>query len=258
MTETVRARWRRVRGKCGRAGGLLLAFALVGLTMACSREPSKKALHARAMSPAAESRRAEEERKMRALIARLAAVPGLEHVLTHFTDSCTRPYNGSIFENNRSPHVLRCDMQAVAYFGVQGDIADVLRRIRAADIAAWGPQDSAGRDVPHAAGTVTYALDYLRRHGRHPDGRTMPAPTLKAPGLQLDWDSPDTPLPHRVNEPTPCPTIDLGEIHQRCTTHPESPTSLTAARTRYGTILSLNLGGWGSSASEYFTVPRGK
>ncbi|MEW2433114.1 hypothetical protein AB0952_02835 [Streptomyces caniferus] len=53
-------------------------------------------------------------------------------------------------------------MRAVAYFGVRGDITAVLPRIRAAGVATWGPQDSKGRDMPYAAGTVTYALDYHR------------------------------------------------------------------------------------------------
>src|SRR5205085_10264561 len=123
-----------------------------------------------------------EERKMRSLIERLTAVEGLEHVRTRFADSCARPYEGSIFENNRSRYALTCSMEAVAYFGVRGDITDVLRRIRAARIATWGPQDDKGRDLPDAGGTVTYALDYQRARGRYPDGSLMPAPTPEAPG----------------------------------------------------------------------------
>ncbi|WEB45124.1 hypothetical protein MOV08_41410 [Streptomyces yunnanensis] len=120
MKETVVAWWRRVRRRWTQASGLLLAFALVGLTTVCSRRPSKRKLRAQATAPAAQSRRAEEERKIRALIERLTAVEGLEHVFTRFTDCCARPYNGSIFENNPSPYALTCDMGAVAYFGVRG------------------------------------------------------------------------------------------------------------------------------------------
>ncbi|MFD9000734.1 hypothetical protein ACFV0T_07100 [Streptomyces sp. NPDC059582] len=257
MKGTVADRWRDVRAPWVRAGGLLLALALVGLTTACSREPSDKELRKQATSPAAESRRSVEERKMRALIERLTAVEGLEHVLTRFEDSCVRPYNGSIFENHESPHSLECDMQAVAYFGVRGDLTDVLRRIRAADIAAWGPHDDEGRDMPHAAGTVTYAIGYQRDHGRYPDGRLMPAPTLEAPGLRIDWDRPHLPLPNLVEEPALCPPAGSG-IYQRCSTAPENPISVATTRVRYGTVLTLSLGGWDSSADNYFTVTRRK
>ncbi|MFE9440680.1 hypothetical protein ACFYO2_17040 [Streptomyces sp. NPDC006602] len=250
MKGTAAARW-------ARAGGLLLAFALVGLTTACSGEPSEKELRKQATSPAAESRRSLEEQKLRALIERLTAVEGLQHVLTRFVDSCGRPYNGSIFENNRSPHTLECDMQAVAYFGVRGDLTDVLHRIRAADLAAWGPHDDEGRDIPHAAGTVTYALDYHRNHGRYPDGSLMAAPPLEAPGLRIDWDRPDLPLTNRIEEPDLCPTAGSG-IYQRCSTAPEAPMSVASARARYGTVLTLGSGGSSSSASNYFTVTRGK
>ncbi|MFD4141342.1 hypothetical protein [Streptomyces sp. NPDC058572] len=256
MNQTAAVLWRRGRGWCARAGGLLLAFALVGLTAACSREPSEKELRTHATSPGAESRRAVEERKTRALIERLTAVEGLEHVLTRFTDSCARPNDGSIFENNRSPYILKCSMQAVAHFGVQGDITDVLPRIRAAGIATWGPQDGEGRDMPHAAGTVTYALDYHRDRGRGPNGTLMSAPALEAPGLQIDWDRPDLPLPNRIEEPAPCPRAGPGGTYARCSTAPEAPMSIEAARARYGTVLTFELGGYGSTAYDYFTVPR--
>ncbi|MYT29048.1 MULTISPECIES: hypothetical protein [unclassified Streptomyces] len=252
MKETVATRWRRVRRRSAQASGLLLMFALAGLTAACSGAPSEKELRRQATSPEAESRRAVEERKVRALIARLTAVEGLEHVLTRVTDSCARPYNGSIFENNRSSYVLKCSMEAVAYFGLQGDIADVLPRIRAAGIAAWGSQDGGGRDM------VSYALAYHRHHGRYPDGSLMPAPTLEAPGLRIDWDRLGLPLPNRIEEPTLCAPASSGDIYQRCSIAPKAPMSVAAARARYGTIVRFSLGGWGSSAQNYFTVPRRK
>ncbi|MGW2403031.1 hypothetical protein ACWCXK_00645 [Streptomyces sp. NPDC001739] len=258
MKETLASRWRRVRGRCAQAGGLLLAFALVGLTAACSREPSEKKLRKQARSPLAETRRAEEEHKIRALIERLSAVEGLEHVLTRFTDSCARSSNRSILENNRSPYVLTCGMKAVAYFGVRGDITEVLSRIRAAGIANWGPQDGKGRDLPHAAGTVSYALDYHRKRGRNQDGSLMPAPTLTAPGLRIDWDRPDFPLPNHVEEPAPYPPVETA-IYQRCSTVPQTPMSMAAARAQYNTVLTFSLGDmWDSSAENYFTVPRRK
>ncbi|WP_328686733.1 hypothetical protein OG879_00805 [Streptomyces caniferus] len=256
MEGTGADRGRRVRGRGARACGLLLVFVLVGLVSACSRESSEEKLRTQATSPGAESRRAVEERKMRALIERLTAVEGLEHVLTRLTDSCAEPHNGSVFEGNRSPYVLRCGMRAVAYFGVRGDITAVLPRIRVAGVATWGPQDGQGRDMPYAAGTVTYALDYHRAHGRRPDGSLLPAPTLVAPGLRIDWDRPGPPLPNRVAEPAPCPAAGSG-IYQRCSTVPKAPPSVAAARARYGTVLAFGLGDGSaaSSAYDYFTVP---
>ncbi|MFD5572763.1 hypothetical protein [Streptomyces cadmiisoli] len=128
MKKTKAARWHRGYRRCTQAGGLLVAFALVGLTAACSREPADKELRTQATSSEAESRRAREEQKMRALIARLTAVEGLEHLLTLSIDTCHGPQDGSIFENNRSPYALTCSMRADAYFGVRGEITDVLSR----------------------------------------------------------------------------------------------------------------------------------
>ncbi|MFI1437029.1 hypothetical protein [Streptomyces lydicus] len=258
MTGTVARWWHRVGRRCSQVGGLLLAFVLIGLTKACSREPSERKLRAQATSPGAESRRAAEERQMQALIQRLSAVEGLEHILTRFVDSCARPYNGSIFENMRSPYVLTCSMRAVACFGVRGDMSEVLPRIRAAGIAAWGPHDNEGRELPHAAGTVTYALSYHSARGRYPDGSLMSAPMLTAPGLRIDWGRADLPLPHRIEEPAPCPPDGSG-IYQRCSTVPEAPMSVPAARARYGTVLSFSLSSSpASSTNHYFTVPRRK
>ncbi|MEU2791726.1 hypothetical protein [Streptomyces sp. NPDC007100] len=237
---------------------MLLAFALVGLMAACSREPSEEKLRAQATSPVANSRREVEEQKIRTLIERLTAVEGLEHVLTRFADSCAKPYNGSVFESNRSPYALTCSMQADVYFGVRGDITDVLPRVRAANIAAWGLQDDEGHDLPHAAGTITYALTYHRDHGRFPDGSLMSEPQLEAPGLRMDWDRPDLPLHYRIEDPTPCPEAGSGGIYQRCSTVPKTAMSMTAARARYGTVLSLSFDHWGSTAYHYFTVSRRK
>ncbi|WP_261957938.1 hypothetical protein [Streptomyces nigrescens] len=234
-----------------------MAFALVGLKAACSREPSDKKLRAQATSSEAQSRRAAEEQRQTALIQRLAAVDGLEHVLTRFVDSCVRPYKRSVFENRSSPYLMTCSMRAVAYFGVHDDMANVLRRIREAHIATWGPQDGEGRDLPQAAGTVTYALSYHRARGRAPDGSPMPAPTLEATGLRIDWDRTTTPVPHRVADPTPCPPPEFG-LYQHCSTISETPKSLAAARAHYGTLLSFTLSGSSASSTDnYFTVPAG-
>ncbi|MEV8453121.1 hypothetical protein AB0467_12215 [Streptomyces sp. NPDC052095] len=112
--------------------------------------------------------------------------------------------------------------------------------------------------MPHAAGTVAYALDYHRHRGRYPDGRLMPTPMLEAQGLRIDWDRPDLPLPGPVEELSPCPPTNPTAYHQRCSTVPDRPEALAGARDRYGTVLTLTIGGWGSSATDYFTVPRRK
>ncbi|MEU3460808.1 hypothetical protein ABZ721_12725 [Streptomyces sp. NPDC006733] len=254
MNETVAGRWRRGRERCAQAGGLLLALALIGLSTACSRELSEKYLREQAASPGTEVLRVAEEQKIRALIARLSAVAGVEHVRTRLTDACGRPSRSSVFESNRSPDALTCQMQAVAYFGVPGDIGTALTRIGAARLAAWGPQDDQGRDVPGAAGTVTYALEYHRARGTYPDGSLMSAPTLEVPGLQIDWDRPDLPLRNVIAEPAPCAADDTAGIYSRCSTVPPEPISVAAARARYGTILTLTL----HLSPHYFTVPRRK
>ncbi|MFF1905100.1 hypothetical protein [Kitasatospora sp. NPDC058218] len=234
--------------------GLLFAFAFIGLGGLQKRRPSEKKLRALATSEQARSRRAEEEEKIHSLIARLAEVEGLEHVLTRFSDHCYRPNTGP-FEG-RPMNTLICSMEAVAYFGVRGDLADVLPRIRAAGIATWGPQREGEPDHPHATGTVRYALAYHRSQGRDPDGRLMPGPDLRAKGLEITWDRPDAPLVNLVEEPRPCPPPRSGDIYARCSVVPQMPTTVAAARARYGTVLAFSLGTWGSSAHPYFTVPR--
>ncbi|WEB45125.1 hypothetical protein MOV08_41415 [Streptomyces yunnanensis] len=108
---------------------------------------------------------------------------------------------------------------------------------------------------------MNYALDYHRHRGRYPEGGPMPAPTLEAPGLRIDWDRPDAPLPNRVEEPAPCPPAGSGGIYRRCSITPEdpmTPMAVATARARYGTVMTFSVGGYGSSAYKYFTVPRPK
>jgi hypothetical protein len=248
MQGTMPVRRRRV---CA----LLLVSALVAPTAACSSGLSEGELRQQAVSPAAASRRAAEERKARGLVERLSAVEGLDHVLTRFTDTCARPPEGSLLEDDASPHALVCDIRADAYFGVRGDITDVLRRIGAAGLAEWGPRDGGGREMPDAAGTVTYALAYHRAHGRFEDGSLMPGPALQGPGLRIDWDRRGLPLPNRIEEPADCPPR-TGVIHERCSITPKTPAAVAAARAHHGTVLALHAGGPGATWHEYFTVPR--
>ncbi|MFK0168621.1 hypothetical protein ACIQU5_07465 [Streptomyces sp. NPDC090306] len=258
MSETVAARGRRVRVRCARVGVPLLALALLGAATACSREPSEKDLRAEATSPAARARRAAAERTADDLVRRLGAVGGLEHVLTRTVDTCAMPYDGSVFERTRSPDSLECGMRTEAYFGVRTDMPHVLARVRAARIADWGaPQDPDGNavDSPTAAGSVAYALVYHRDHGRYGDGSLMPAPALEAPGLRIDWDRPHMPLPNLLAEPAPCPAAGSA-VYRRCLTSPAAPAGVAAARSRFGTVLVLRVGGRDSAANEYFTVRR--
>lgn len=261
MSETVTARGRRVRGRCAGTGGLLLAFALLGTATACSREPSEQGLRAEATSPAARSHRAAEQRKADDLVRRLTAVDGLDHVLTRTVDTCARPDDGSVFERTRSPNSLECGMRTEAYFGVRTDVPRLLARVRAAHIADWGsaqdPDGNAG-DPPGTAGSVAYALVYQRDHGRYEDGSLMPGPALEAPGLRIDWDRTDTPLPNLLAEPAPCPAAGSA-VYRRCLTSPAAPATpapVAAARSRFGTVLVLRVGDRASSADDYFTAPR--
>ncbi|WP_327681436.1 hypothetical protein [Kitasatospora sp. NBC_00458] len=246
--------WKR----CKEAAGVLLALLLTAISEASSRGPSDRKLRKHATSPEAESRRAVAQERIHDLTARLSAVEGLEHVLTTFTDSCARPYRASAFEA-RPADVLQCRMRSVSYFGVQGDITDVLARIREADIAAWGPRDRQGQDLPHARGTITYAIDYHRSHGRHPDGRMMPTPVLGTSLLEIDWDRLDFPLVNRIEEADlPDPEAAGDGIHRRCSTVPQAAMSVTEARARYGTVLRFVVIATNASAREYYhTVPRG-
>ncbi|MFJ5829420.1 hypothetical protein [Streptomyces sp. NPDC093089] len=235
---------------------VLWASALLGVATACSVAPSDQELRSRTTLPATEQLRSAEERKIRELIERMGAVEGLELVRAHVTDSCVRSGEGSVFDSGRPPYVLTCSMRAVAYFGVRGSVAEALPRIREADIAVWGPQDGKGRDVPHAAGTITYALDYLRHGGRTSDGSKLPSPVLDGPGIDLDWERPDDPLSVLVTaeSPTPCPPAS--EIYRRCWVMPDSPMSMATARSRNRTFLTVTVGGPESTAYDYFTVRR--
>jgi hypothetical protein len=230
---------------------------LLGLSTACSRGPSDEELRARATAHAVESRRAAEERQMDTLVGRLSAVRGLEHVLTRLVDTCARPDDGSLLEPNRSPDTLECDMRTEAYFGVRAPMSDLLPRVRAAHVANWGSDATGDEGTSGAAGSVAYALVYQRDQGRYGDGTLMPGPALQAPGARIDWDRPDAPLPNLVAGPVACPAAG-SMIYRRCLTSPASASlpAVTAARARYGTVLVLRLGGWDSSADDYFTMPR--
>ncbi|GHF08783.1 hypothetical protein GCM10010359_07570 [Streptomyces morookaense] len=50
------------------------------------------------------------------------------------------------------------------------------------------PEHENGEDLPYVGGSVRYALDYYRNHGKHPDGREMGRPELDASDLTIMWD----------------------------------------------------------------------
>lgn len=243
----------RLRSSLGRVLLLLAALALVASTSACSPGPSDGALLSMATSPEAKAARATAEQRIRERIDRLAAIDGLEPVATRIVDRCNRRPSRSVFDADRPDYDLRCEMTAAAYFGVRGEIADVLRRIRAARLTRWGGVD----DAPTTGGTVAYALAYLSRRGRYPDGRLMPAPELRtdvveSPSMVLDWDRSDAEHPRLLTAPAPCPPRD---VYLRCLSTPDPLPDLDEARARYATILGLALGDQ-TSSGVYFTVPR--
>ncbi|MEU5426216.1 hypothetical protein AB0H73_11495 [Streptomyces olivoreticuli] len=231
---------------------MLLSLAMLVSITACSQEPDDQKLRSLAASEKAQSRRAQEERKIRESIGRLGSVTGVHHVLTRFMDTCARPASQALWGSDDPQHTLVCDMEAAAYFGVRGDIVEVLPRIRAAAIANWGHQDEHGEDVPYAGGSVRYALDYYRNHGRYPDGALMSIPELESPGLRINWDL----APHQlVDEARPCPPA--GYAYFRCELTPSPAATVHATRTEYGVVLVFEIGTrMGSSAHHYYTVPR--
>ncbi len=125
-------------------------------------------------------------------------------------------------------------------------------RIRSVSIAKWGDQDQNGEDVPYAGGSVRYALDYYRNHGKCPDGRPMPKPELEADDLTLAWDvAPYAP----VEEAPVCPSPE--PLYLRCGIAPDATATVRTVRAKYGTVLAFNIGQKAySSWRGYHTVPR--
>ncbi|MEV7022885.1 hypothetical protein [Kitasatospora sp. NPDC093558] len=207
-------------------------------------------MRGKATSQQAEERRAAAEAGIRAKIARLGGVAGLEPVFTRFGDDCFAQRRDWLDDRSPARPVLSCNMAATAYFGVRGgDVAAVLPGIRNAGLTAWGPQDADGQEDAYAAGTIRYAIKYLHDQGRFTDGRLMASPALKAPGLGIDWDRQGLPLVNVVEEPKPCDAQYATEIYHRCESDPKG--SVAEARARYGTVLTLSV-----DATGYFTVAR--
>lgn len=244
MAGIVRCDIRRQRRYGRRVCGALLPLILMVGTAGCSQQPDDKKLRALATSDAAKAGRAQAEQRIRSLVDRLSSVDGLDHVSTQLLDDCSRPATQALLGSSDPQHALVCDMNAVAYFGVR-DIVAVLPRIRAAGVAKWGEQDANGDDVPYAGGSVRYALDYYRNHGRYPDGLPMPMPELESNGMRISWDVPSFNL---VKELPPCPGPFL---YSRCEVTPDAANPVQAARAEYGMVLTLEI----DPRNGYFTVP---
>ncbi|MGA5134059.1 hypothetical protein ACPCTO_30090 [Streptomyces olivoreticuli] len=252
MAGLERSRTGRRQWRGGRACGVLLLLALVVSTAACSHGPDDQKLRSLAVSDEARAKRTQQEQKLQALVNRLGSVTGLDHAFTRFRDDCARPGSQALWGSDDPTHSLVCDMEAVAYFGVRDDIVEVLPRVRAASIAKWGSQDENGEDSPYAGGSVRYALDYYRNHGKYPDGREMGEPELAAPDLTIRWDV----APYGLVEEAPaCPPP--GYLYLRCNITPDATATVRAVRAKYGTVLAFNIGQKAhSSWRGYYTVPR--
>ncbi|MFC5144751.1 hypothetical protein [Streptomyces aureoversilis] len=230
----------------------MLSLALVVSTAGCSHGPDDRKLRSLAVSDQARARRAQQEHKLQALVGRLGSVTGLDYAFTRFRDDCARPGSQALWGSDDPEHSLVCDMEAVAYFGVRDDMTDVLPRIRAASLAQWGLQDENGEDLPYARGSVRYALDYYRNHGKYPDGRNMSPPELQSPDLTIAWDV----APYGLVEEAPgCPPPRY--LYLRCDITPEATATVRAVRAKYGTVLAFRIGQEAhSSWRGYYTVPR--
>ncbi|MFE6973971.1 hypothetical protein [Streptomyces sp. NPDC057682] len=181
-------------------------------------------------------------------------------VVSLLLHSCGRsPVSGSpnyvVGEANSSTRTLGWDLSTCTHASGPYLIGRWGRGAEMKRTTAARPPRSYGR-CKLAGGTVTYALKYHRARGKYPDGTLMPGPALKAPGLRLDWDRPDLPLPSRVEEPAPRPETGSEVIYWRCSITPEDRMTVAVARTRHATVLTLSPGLWNSSADNYFTVLR--
>ncbi|MFJ9776780.1 hypothetical protein ACIRVF_37045 [Kitasatospora sp. NPDC101157] len=237
--------------------GYLLSLPGRGLEASRRIRPTDRRLRALADSlPARAARQAERERIERT-VAALAAVEGVEHLLTRISDHCDRPESFDIHAPGPEGRLaLVCRMTASAYFATREDITDLLPRIEAAGLADWGSPGN-------RTGTPAYAL---RWHGAEaaddgwrlsPEGRRMQAPDLSSPGAVLHWDLRDSatlrPDPYwkrvgsRVrfsNEQTP-PDADPAELLR------------TARADGHALVLQLDLRTNWREACTYYTARHG-
>ncbi|RAJ46900.1 hypothetical protein K353_00101 [Kitasatospora sp. SolWspMP-SS2h] len=231
---------RSLATECARTLGLVGALVLARFGGTNLSGPSKRKLRRLVGSPGVESRRAAAERAMGAVVERVGACGGLEHVVTHWAETFSRRTEFAGFGSPAARKVT-CELRAVAYFGVRGEVADVLDGLRRYGLADWLPPAEYG---PARSG----------------------GPEFGTPELRIDWDRPGSPLPLRDGVRAPRRGIGSGRLrHRRWSVPPRSPgrttrtdradrARLADARARCGTLLVLRLGGPGRYGGTRFTV----
>ncbi|MEU0070743.1 hypothetical protein ABZ027_14560 [Streptomyces sp. NPDC006332] len=224
---------------------------------ACSRPPADIELRAKAQGADAQRKRHAEEAHIRELLAPFSHVEGLHPGYAMFEDRCDEAAEGNIFEPATGP-LLTCSMSGHAVFGVEGEVADVLRRIDAAHIAKWQPDINGPGSA--SGGSMDYALMYQRMRGVEPDGQLMPAPYLESVNedVKITWDTVSNgttpPLYQVEGKETPaCPPKSL--LYSRCDITPQRPEAVPSIRARYGTVLQVDIQP-PLSGGTYFEVPR--
>ncbi|MFD8707353.1 hypothetical protein ACFV1W_33015 [Kitasatospora sp. NPDC059648] len=237
--------------------GYLLSLPGRGLEASCRVWPTDRRLRALADAPPARAARQAERERIERMVQALAAVQGVEHLLTRISDHCDRPESFDIHAPGPEGRLaLVCRMTASAYFATREDPTVLLPRIEAAGLAEWGSPDN-------RTGTLAHAL---RWHGADladdgwrlsPEGWRMEAPGLSSPGAVLHWDLRDCatlrpdPCWKRIgsrvrfdNEQTP-PGADPAELLR------------TARANGRGLVLQLDFRTNWREACTYYTARRG-
>jgi hypothetical protein len=230
---------------------------MMTVVTACSRPPADSELRAKAQGADAQRKRDSEEAHIRGLLAPFSHVEGLHPGYTMFEDGCNKASEGNLFEPATGP-LLTCSMSGHAVFGVEGEVADVLRRIDAAHIAKWQPNVNGPGSA--SGGSMDYALMYQRMRGVEPDGQLMSGPYLESvdEDVKITWDT----APHGTTPPLyqvegkgapACPPETA--VYSRCDITPQRPEAVPSIRARYGTVLQVDIRPTLSDGT-YFKVPR--
>ncbi|MFF8768647.1 hypothetical protein [Kitasatospora sp. NPDC015120] len=208
--------------------------------------PSDRALRARAVSPEAQAARARELARIDALVARLGGVPGVTHLLTRLSDRCFRT-DHSYASGVRQWHMVG-QITGAAYFATALDVPELLRRIRAAEVADWGSGLWDDPRLPERPGSIAEALAFHRDGGLRADGTRRPSPRIAVAGMTLDWDLPHSPLP----DPGPLPGAVLYSWQRD---DPDAVEKVRAARSGHGLVLRLTFHEhWNADLRYYYGV----
>ncbi|MDQ0956047.1 hypothetical protein QFZ24_010056 [Streptomyces phaeochromogenes] len=241
-----------------KAGSAFCAVALMGLSSACSQEPKAAKLREMAISDEAQTKRAVRKAEIGELIEQLGSVNGLRHAFTKVVDQCVGPRSTNFKDQVPSDYQLSCSMTAVAYYGVRGNIEEILSGIDRIKIADWGTHNALGKRLPGSPGSVEYALDYYQKGGLREDGR-MPEPNLEAPGLKITWDQ-RLFNKKRVEDILPCPErVSESVPYYLCEIEPGPKSTANTVRAKHGTVLRLEIAGLTPPLGKgYYEVPRKK